>query len=103
MELSDSKAMFGIEHEVICDRKNNQKCVLDIVTLSDFAAPKEEKVQVYISGALHGDERLGPHTSYYFIEMMVQNFGIDPYITELFRTREIILTPMSNAPGFRYN
>jgi len=40
------------------------RCVLDIVTLSDFdhTPPEAEgdKVQVYISGTLHGDERIGP-------------------------------------------
>lgn len=60
-------------------------------------------MQVYISGALHGDERLGPHASYYLIELLVTGYGIDPYITNLLKTREIIITPMTNAPGFNFN
>ena len=29
--------------------------------------------------------------------------GTDPYITNLLKTREIIITPMTNAPGFSFN
>lgn len=77
--------------------------MLDIVNLTDVSVASEGKVQVYISGALHGNERLGPHAAYYLIEMLVENFGIDPYITNLLQSREIILTPMTNAPGFNFN
>jgi len=58
-------------------------CVLDIVTLSDFdykASNQEEgdKVQVYISGTLHGDERIGPQVAYYLMEYLVSNYQTDP-------------------------
>jgi predicted deacylase len=52
---------------------------------------------------LHGNERVGPHAAYYLIELLVTNFGYDPYITNLLKQREIIITPMTNAPGFAYN
>lgn len=81
MKLSNSEEMFGIRHEVVCD--NNERCKLDIVTLSDFQSNAEDKVQVYISGALHGNERIGPHASYYLIELLVSNYGKDPFITNL--------------------
>ena len=78
-------------------------CIVDIVTLTDFSAPAEDKVQIYISGALHGDERIGPHASYYLIEYLASNFGKDAYLTNLLKTREIIITPMTNAYGFSHN
>ena len=58
-------------------------CVLDIVTLSDFDyKPAEEgegdKVQVYISGTLHGDELIGPQVAYYLMEYLVSNYQTDP-------------------------
>lgn len=52
---------------------------------------------------MHGNERLGPHASFYLIELLVTNFGIDPFITNLLKTREIIITPMTNAPGFYFD
>ena len=59
------------------------RCVLDIVTLSDFDyKPDEEgegdKMQVYISGTLHGDERIGPQVAYYLMEYLVSNYNTDP-------------------------
>ena len=86
---------------MLCD--NNERCKIDIVNLTDVQSIAENKVQIYISGALHGNERLGPHASYYLIELLVTNYGIDPFITNLLKTREIIITPMTNAPGFFYN
>ena len=57
--------------------------MLDIVTLSDFdykPSHQEEgdKVQVYISGTLHGDERIGPQVAYYLMEYLVSNYQTDP-------------------------
>ena len=101
MQLSNSEEMFGIKHSVICD--NNERCKLDIVNITDVQSSATNKVQVYISGALHGNERVGPHASYYLIELLVSNFGVDPFITNLLKTREIIITPMTNAPGFFFN
>jgi predicted deacylase len=51
------------------------RCFLDIVTITDFNTQSEEKAQVYISGTLHGNERIGPNTAYYLIEFLVSNFG----------------------------
>jgi len=65
--------------------------------------PREEKTQVYISGALHGNERLGPDISFYLIEHLVTHFATDPHITTLLKTREIIITPMTNAVGYSQN
>ena len=45
--------------------------MLDIVTISDKNANNDHKVQVYISGALHGDEVIGPNTVLYLIEFLV--------------------------------
>ena len=82
---------------------NSSKCVVDIVTLTDRSTPPDDKVQVYISGALHGNERIGPHVSYYIIEYLVMNFGKDAYLTHMLQTRELIITPMTNAYGYATN
>ena len=80
IQLETAEEKLGIPYLVDCDNKGN-KCVLDIVTLTDKAVPAEEKVQVYISGELHGNERVGPHVSYYLIEYLASNFGKDEYLT----------------------
>lgn len=56
---------------------------------------------MYISGALHGDEVIGPHSVYYLIEYLLSGFvNREPLITYLLQNREIIITPMTNAVGF---
>ena len=53
-------------------------CKLDIVTITDNQSGlSEHKPQVFISGTLHGDERIGPHVAFYLIEYLVNNFGSD--------------------------
>ena len=97
--LENAHDKLGIPYLVDCD-SNGNKCVLDIVTLTDRATPSDDKVQVFISGELHGDERIGPHIAYYLIEYLASNFGKDAYLTHLLRTRELVITPMTNAYGF---
>jgi predicted deacylase len=64
--------------------------------------PAEDKTQIYISGALHGNERLGPVVSYYLIEFLLSNYERDDWITYLLKHREIVITPMTNAVGYAY-
>ena len=102
MKSETAEEKLGIPCLTDCDSRGT-KCQVDIVTLTDFTVPSEDKVQVYISGTLHGNERIGPHVSYYLIEYLVSNFGKDAYLTNLLRTREIVITPSTNAYGFAHN
>jgi predicted deacylase len=55
------------------------RCMLDIVTITDFQSPStDDKVQVYISGTLHGDEVIGPQVAYYLMEYLLTNYLHDP-------------------------
>ena len=101
--------MFGIGYaeteqcSITSNGSQKERCQIDIVTIGDKSVPREEKTQVYISGALHGNERLGPDISFYLIEYLVTHYGSDPHITTLLKTREIIITPMTNAVGYSQN
>lgn len=75
---------------------------MDIVTITDFSVSAENKVQVFIGGSLHGEERLGSHIAYYLIEYLVTNFNRDVYITHLLQTREIVVVPIPNAYGYAH-
>ena len=58
-------------------------CVLDIVTVTDHLIGPEDKIQVFISGGMRGDSRVGPNIAYYLIEYLASNFNRDPQITYL--------------------
>ena len=74
------------------------------MTLTDSSVPGPKK-QVYISGALHGNERIGPNAVYYFLEYYLSKLEQeDGYIErEVMKNVEVILTPMTNAPGYFHN
>lgn len=110
VKVETSSAKFGIPHYVQCGNFEYEfnlfflikvnRCILDIITVTDFQANNNDKTQVYISGALHGDERIGPNIAYYLLEYLVSNFNQDPKITYLLKNREIIITPMTNTVGY---
>ena len=88
MLLEDANTKLGVPYLVDCieapdgaDEDFNTKCVMDIVTITDFKTPPEEKVQVFIAGSLNGDERLSSQIAYYLIEYLVSNFSRDVDIT----------------------
>jgi hypothetical protein len=45
-------------------------CIVDIVRLSNWKQQGQKK-KIYISGAINGDEALGPIVSVYFMEYMI--------------------------------
>lgn len=101
VKLENADEKLGVPYMVNCEA--GKKCILDIVTLTDFETSADEKVQVYISGALHGNERLGPVVSYYLLEFLASSYDKDPFVTELLKTREIVVTPMTNTIGYYEN
>ena len=103
MHLENSLSKVDVPYLVDCDMVNGVKCVLDIVTITDFKTSSTDKVQVLFTGSMSGRERLGPQIAYYLAEYLVSNFGKDLRITHLLQTREIVIVPMPNAWGFKNN
>ena len=121
IKLDTAAKRFGLEYIVLCgeeieveetdddeedeeeqeeeeeDDLLSNKCILDIVTVSDHTEGAGDKVQVFISGALRGDSRVGPSVALYLIEYLASNFNKNPRITYLLKHREIVITPMTNA------
>ena len=44
MHLESSEEKLGVPYLVDCDRTNKVKCVLDIVTITDFKTSSQDKV-----------------------------------------------------------
>ncbi len=77
MRLESAEEKLGIPYNVDCDSSKKEKCVLDIVTITDFTTSSQDKVQVLFTGSLAGQERLGPQIAFYLIEYLVSNYGKD--------------------------
>jgi hypothetical protein len=54
---------------------------------------------VLISGALHGDERIGPATALALSQWLVERYDSDPWVRRLVDTRIVLIMPMTNAIG----
>ena len=98
MTLTTAEDLYGIKHRVDCE--NRKKCQVDIVTLTDKSKEGPKK-QVFFSGALHGDEVIGPNSVFYFIEYFLSNKN-DTIQKHILENIEIMMTPMTNAVGYFY-
>ena len=99
MKVNTASERYNIEHRVSCE--NAQLCEVDIVTLTDLESINQKK-KVYFSGALHGDEVIGPNAVYYFIEYMLKSAS-EPSTQHILENVTVILTPMTNAPGYHFH
>jgi hypothetical protein len=81
---------------------NKKLCENFIITLGNNSiySKNKEIPQMYISCALHGDEKVGPNLCIEFIELMLENYESSKWIKFLMDNRMIILTPMTNAYGY---
>ncbi|CAI2364104.1 unnamed protein product [Moneuplotes crassus] len=74
-----------------------------MANLTDSNFVNKNKPQVYFSGTVHGNERLGANVATYLIEYLVTNYGTDPFVTQLLRERELLITPFVNPQGYYAN
>jgi hypothetical protein len=70
------------------------------VTLTNFEKKNNDKPEVFFSGCLHGNERIGPNVLAYLSSYLLSNYGSDSWITYLLDNRKIVLMPMANAQGY---
>ena len=62
-----------------------------------------ERPEILISGALHGDERIGPATALALSRWLVERYDSDPWMRRLVDTRTVLIMPMTNAVGVEQN
>ena len=69
--------------------------------MTDHATLGEEpeRPDVLISGALHGDEQVGPVTTIELARWLIQRYDTDEWARRLVQTRRLLLVPMTNAWG----
>ena len=105
--LSTTQALYGLGTVGTCKNADGtssacQNYVLEITNRSSLAADPE-RPEVLISGALHGDERIGPITAIELARWLVERYDTDPWARRLVDTRVLLLVPMTNALGVSTN
>ena len=66
----------------------------------EFTRAPAGSPHVFFSGALHGDERLGPVTTIALAEFLCENFPVNPWVRHLVSSTRLILMPMPNPQGY---
>lgn len=67
--------------------------------ITDNPASEENEPEVRICGAHHGNEFMSVELPLLLAWHLVENYGTDPYITDLVDNREIWIMPMVNPDG----
>ena len=67
--------------------------------LSDNVNIEEDEPEIYYFGAHHAREPISTETTFYILNYLVDNYGIDPEVTENVNTKEIWFVPIVNPDG----
>ena len=71
--------------------------------ISDNVGMDELEPEVLVDGMHHAREVITLETVVHFARYLVQNYGVDPEVTQLVDGREIFLIPLVNPDGHAYN
>ena len=70
------------------------------------AGQRDSRPEVFLSGCLHGDERIGPTTVTELATLLLHNYNAarpNPWLKRLVETRSIWIMPSANALGYHQN
>ncbi|HDQ00300.1 MAG TPA: hypothetical protein ENN22_14125, partial [bacterium] len=70
--------------------------------ISDNVQLEEEEPEVFYFANIHAREIITPEIIMYFMHYLVENYGVDPYVTYLVNNRQIWLCPSGNPDGHAY-
>lgn len=104
VRITTAQKEFGLPSPGMC---GEEQCETQIVHLTNFRTfvdgAEAIRPEVYISGALHGDERVGPHAVLEVARVLLEQRTSNAWLAHLLDTRSIFLTPMTNSLGYFAN
>lgn len=110
VEVFTAQDRYGlpVRSELQCTRNGTSvPCLHYVVKITDEASlPDPARPEVFFSGALHGDERVGPQTVTALAELLASHASRpdgNPWIKRLVQTRTIVIMPTTNAYGYNRN
>lgn len=105
--LSTTQALYGLPTAGTCTNVDGSRsaCLNYVLEVTNHTSKASDtaRPEIFISGALHGDERIGPITAIELSRWLVERYDIDPWARRLVDTRVIIIMPMTNAIGVQDN
>ena len=73
-----------------------------VIKISDNVGQDEAEPEVKYVSTMHGDEVVGQEMMMYLIRHLLENYGKDPWITQLVNDLEIWIMPNMNPDGTHY-
>lgn len=73
------------------------------VKISDNAASDESEPEVLYTGLQHAREAIGGTSLIFFMQYLVENYGVDSRIKDLVDNRELFVIPCLNPDGYAFN
>jgi len=73
------------------------------VKISDNPTVDEDEPEVLFTAAIHAREVITPEALFYFIDHLVDNYAVDPDITDLINNRELWFILVCNPDGYYHN
>jgi hypothetical protein len=103
-ELTAALATLEAQYPALCKvdsigRATQFPRTMWAVKLSDNVATEEDEMAVFYLGTHHASEVMGCETILYMIDHFLQNYGLDPDITNWMNTYEIWFVPLVNPDG----
>ncbi|MCX6138857.1 MAG: M14 family zinc carboxypeptidase [Ignavibacteriales bacterium] len=74
-----------------------------MVKISKNPTSDENEPRVLFTGLHHAREGAGMMHLMYFMWYLLENYGVDPYVTSLLDHREVYFIPVVNPDGYVYN
>jgi hypothetical protein len=103
-ELDDMRALYP---NLISARQSLGLSIesrdLWMVKISDNPDMDESEQEILYTGLHHAREPQSMATVIYFMWYMLENYGIDPTVTNLVDNRELYFVPVVNPDGYVYN
>ncbi|UCC78828.1 MAG: immune inhibitor A [Candidatus Zixiibacteriota bacterium] len=74
-----------------------------MVKISDNPNIDEDEPEIFINALIHAREPIGLESCLRYMSYLCDNYGVDPYVTDLVDNREIFFVPVVNPDGYEYN
>ena len=74
-----------------------------VIKVSDNPEIDEDEPELWYDGLHHAREPIGMQLLVYFIEYLMENYGVIPEVTEVVDERELFILPCANPDGYVYN
>lgn len=105
IKVTTAQEEYGLDSPGKCGPVDCEQHIIHLTNFQTYFRDKTTRPEVFFSGAVHGNERVGPTTLIETLELLARNHaeGDNPWLKRLVDTRSIFMMPAANAIGYFKN